>query len=467
MPMNLNNIQDIWKKTLAQIEVKLDAPAQFKTFFSETELLEIKGKRAVIGCQNGYVVDWLRVRHEDLIKDTLSFVYGNTVNPMFQVMQFIEKREVERPNEETSPLLAMENGIMSSVMDAIQESGLNMKYALSNYIVGNPNRIAHAAAMSVLDNPGKLYNPLFIHGKTGVGKTHLAQAIGRGILERSLNKKVIYTTSENFLNDMVKSIKTGRQFKFREKYRQVDMFIIDDMQLISKWVATQDEFFNSFNEIYNAGKQVVMVADRRPEEIQNIEGRLRSRMQGGMVVDIQKPDYEMRLAILNKKAEEFGIDLSQLIVEYIGRAVTDNIRELEGALHKVSLFNRMKPAGDLTLEEVAHTLGKDAKTRREQVKVPTVLRIVSKEFGVKVKDIKGPRRLKDVALARQICMYILREEFNYKLEQIARFLNKKDHTTIIHGIDKIKNKMMIQDAFNFQIGRLIRDINDTAVINDD
>jgi chromosomal replication initiator protein len=466
--MKIKDPKDLWKTTLAQIEIKLDAPAQFKTFFSDTHLIDIEGKDAIIGVPNPYTADWLKMRHEKLIQDTLTYVFGDDLHPVFKVAVTTVKREPdsEKTNED-SPLLGTENGIMGSVIKAIEDSGLNTKYSLSNFVVGNSNRISHAAALAAIENPGSMYNPLFVHGKTGVGKTHLAQAIGIGMLERNITRKIIYTPSENFLNDMVRGIKTGQMDKFRKKYRDMDLLVIDDIQLISKWVQTQDEFFNTFNELYNAGKQIVIIADRRPEDIKNLESRLKSRLQGGMVVDMGQPDYEMRLAIVEKKAQTLSIEISQKILEFIARAVTDNIRELEGALQKVALFNQMKPNGDLTLEEVAHMLGKDAKSRREQIKVPKVLREVSKSFDVSVKDMKGPRRTKDVALARQVAMYILREELNYKLEQIAQFLNRTDHTTVIHAIDKVKSKMMLQDEFNLQISKVITAINDSAVVTED
>ena len=464
MGMKIKDTKELWKTTLAQLEIKLDAPAQYKTFFLGTELIQIEGKKAIIGVPNSYTADWLKMRHEQLIQDTLSYVFGDPLQPIFRVAVSVKK---DSKNNLEAPLLTTENGIMGSVIKAIEESGLITKYSLSNFVVGDANRIAHAASIAVIENPGQVYNPLFIHGKTGVGKTHLAQAIGIGMLERNITKKIIYTPSENFLNDMVRGIKTGQMKRFRKKYREMDLLIIDDIQLISKWVKTQDEFFNTFNELYNAGKQIVIIADRKPEDIKNLENRLKSRLQGGIVADMGQPDFEMRLAIVEKKASTLGIDLNQKILEFIARSITDNVRELEGALQKVSLFNQMKPTGDLTLEEVAHMLGQDAKTRREQIKVPKVLREVAKSFDVKVKDVKGPRRTKDIALARQVAMYILREEFNYKLEQIASFLNRKDHTTVIHALDKVKSRMLLHDEFNFQVSKIITTINDSAIVTED
>lgn len=465
--MKIKDPDQLWKTTLAQIEIKLDAPAQFKTFFQETRLLRVERNGiAVIGVPNPFTLEWIKSRHERLVKETVSYVYGESLVPQFQIYHK-ETLEPTQNDPVESPLLSVENGLMSSIIETISKSGINPKYSMSNYIVGNSNRIAHAAALAVIDKPGEIYNPLFIHGKTGVGKTHLAQAIGRAIIERSTKKKILYTSSEGFLNEMVRGIKSAQMEKFRGKYRQVDVLIIDDVQLISKWVATQDEFFNTFNEMYNAGKQVIFISDRKPEDIQNLESRLRSRMQGGMVADISNPDYETRLAILQRKADASGFSLKAPIVEYIARVVTDNIRELEGALQKVALFNQMKPNGDLTLDEVAHTIGKDSQTKREQIKIPRVLREVSKSFAVTVKDMKGPRRTQELALARQVAMYILREEFNYKLEEVAKFLNRQDHTTVIHAIDKIKSKMMIQDGFNRQVVQIITNIQEAASSNDE
>lgn len=464
--MKVTEPKDLWKVTLAQLEIKIDAPAQFKTFFQDTKLLRIEGKNAVIGVPNPYTFDWLKSKYERLIRETISYVYGDPLVPVFEVYQK-EGSETVEMQKETSPLLTAENGVMSVAVEAVSKSGLNPKYIISNYIVGNSNRIAHAAGMAVIDRPGELYNPLFIYGKTGVGKTHLAQGIARSILERDPRKKILYVPSEGFLNDLVRGIKTGQSDKYRSKYRQLDVLIIDDMQLISKWVQTQNEFFNTFNELHNSGKQIILISDRRPEDIQNIESRLRTRMQGGMVVEIAQPDFETRLAILQKKADASGFELKPAILEFIARTVTESVRELEGALQKVALFNQMKPDGDLTLEEVAHTLGKDAKSKREQIKVPKVLKEVAKSFGVTVKDIKGPRRTKELALARQVAMYILREEFNYKLEEIAKYLNRQDHTTVIHAIDKVKSKMMVQEAFSRQVSQLVTKINDSATINED
>ncbi|MCA9379373.1 chromosomal replication initiator protein DnaA [Candidatus Dojkabacteria bacterium] len=445
------------KTTHAQTEVKLDSPAQYKTFFSGAELIDISAGKAVIGVPNPFTSDWLRQKHEKLIAATISHVYGEEL-----LLEFIvspSSNPAAALPLETSPLLAVEEGVPASIHKIVTDAGLNPKYTMQAFVVGDSNRIGHAAASAVINSPGTTYNPLFIYGDTGVGKTHLAQAVGRSIIERSPGKKIVYTSSEGFLNDLVRAIRSGKTAEFRSKYRAIQVLIIDDVQLISKWVSTQAEFFNTFNELYNNSNQIILISDRRPEDIIDLEDRLRSRFQGGMVVDISKPDFELRLAILERKANQSNINLSRTIMEMIAREVTDNIRELEGALQKVGLFNQMKPSGELTLEEVAHIIGSDNRSKRERVKVSDVIKHVASSFGVKIKDIKGPRRTKDVALARQVTMHILREDYGYKLEEIASLLGRSDHTTVMHAVDKIQSLMLTDAGFKEQVRSIMQSLN--------
>lgn len=448
----------VWKTTLAQIEIKLDSPAQYKTFFSGAELIEISAGKAVIGVPNPFTSDWLRQKHEKLIATTISHVYGADLELEFIVSptSVVEKSPLSL---ETSPLLAIEEGIPTSIHKIITDAGLNPKHTMQSFVVGDSNRIGHAAASAVVNSPGLTYNPLFVYGDTGVGKTHLAQAVGRSIIERSPNKKIVYTSSEGFLNDLVRAIRSGKTAEFRRKYRDVQVLILDDVQMISKWVSTQAEFFNTFNELYNNNNQIILISDRRPEDIIDLEDRLRSRFQGGMVVDISKPDFELRLAILERKAKSSNITLSRTIMEMIAREITDNIRELEGALQKVGLFNQMKPNGELSLEEVAHIIGSDTKSKRERIKISDVVKQVAESFGVKIKDIKGPRRTKDIALARQVAMHILREAYGYKLEEIASLLGRSDHTTVMHAVDKIQSMMLTDSVFKDQVRAIVHSLN--------
>jgi len=448
---------EIWKITLAQIEVKLDSPAQFKTWFRDTRLTSIENSKAVIGVKNSYTVDWLKKKHHKLIKDTLNYVAGEDLEPVYEIDK--ELVNIPQPRISVDDIMRESSifGIMKTDDDtintALKQSNLNEYYTFENYIVGASNKLAHAAAYGVSQKPGESYNPLFIYGKTGLGKTHLGQAVARKILEKNPTKKILYISSEGFLNDMVKAIRSGKNLEFRQKYRSLDMLIIDDIQLISKWQETQNEFFNTFNVLYNEKKQIILVSDRSPEEIKGIEDRLRSRFQGGITVDIGRPDYEMRLAILENKANASNIVLNNMILESIAKLVTDNIRELEGALQKIGLYQSMF-GPDITIEEVARIIGKDKKGRRERIKVPQIIKCIAKEFNVTVAELKGPRRTANLAFARQVCMFFLREEFGFKLEQVAKLLERQDHTTVMHGVDKIKSKMTGDDGFKNQMDML-------------
>lgn len=453
----------LWKTTLAQIEIKLDSPATYKTFFSGAQLIQIENNKAVIGVPNPFTSDWLKQKYAKLIEDTISHVYGKDLNLEFIVSQseFLSSPEAIG----SSPLLQMEQGLPATLHNIISSAGLNSKYSLQSFIVGDSNKIAHAAATAVANNPGSVYNPLFLYGPTGVGKTHLAQAIGRTVLERNPNKKVVYVTSEGFLNDLVKAIRLNKTAESRSKYRSANVLIIDDVQQISKWETTRTEIFNTFNELHNNNSQIILISDRRPEDIQDIEDRLRSRFQGGMVVDVSKPDYELRLAILERKATQSGVTLSRTVMEMLAREITENIRELEGALQKVSLFNQIKPGGELTLEEIARVIGFDSKTKREKVKIPDVIKAVAATYGIKAKDIKGPRRTKNIALARQVCMYILREEYSYKLEEIAQFLGRSDHTTVMHALDKVKSMALTTEGFKEQLQSIISELANQPILD--
>ena len=456
------DIGEIWKITLAQIEVKIDSPAQFKTWFRDTKLLEIRGSKAIIGVKNSYTSNWLQDKHHKLIKETLDHVYKEPLD----IEYTIDKTLANIPNPKItptdlaneSPLLGYDEKTINPNLELVlKRSNLHINYSFPTFVVGPSNKLAHAAAKAVAENPGQVYNPLFIYGKTGLGKTHLAQAVARAILEKDYTKKITYIPSEGFLNDMVKAIKTGRNMEFRQKYRSLDLLIIDDIQFLSKWQETQNEFFNTFNVLYNDKKQIILISDRPPEEITGIEDRLRSRFQGGIIVDISKPDFEMRMAILEKKAQEKNITLSAKVTEYIAKIIEDNIRELEGAIQKIALYQSMF-GDDISYEEIEKMLGKDKRSRRQKVKVPFIIKKVAREFKLTVKELKGSRRTEEIAFARQVAMFILREDFGFKLDQVAKYLERNDHTTVIHAVDKIRSKMMIDEGFKTQMDQLRENI---------
>lgn len=454
--MDTLDTTDLWKTTLAQIEIKLDSQAHFKTWFAPTELVSIDGNRATIGVKNSYASDWLKKKHNDLIQNTLSHVAGKDLELTFVISK--NASELNSPKITTADtaqesILNVKEGVNVNFENLIQQSNLNPNYSFSTFVVGPSNRLAQAASLAVSKNPGSTYNPLFIHGGTGLGKTHLANAVAQKILESNPGKKIYYTPSENFLNEMVSSIRTGKTKEFRNKYRFLDLIIIDDIQMISKWEQTQDELFNTFNALHSKNKQIILISDRPPEKIHNLESRLKSRFMGGLVVQVEKPDFETRLAILEHKAKSLGISLPDKIIEYIAKNVSDNVRVLEGNMQQIALYNQLHTS-EITVAEVANLLGTDQRSKREKIKPPQIIKIVAKEFSVTSKDIIGITRKADIAFARQVVMYFLREDFGYKLEDIAKTLNRKDHTTVIHALDKIKSKIKIDDGFAEQISEI-------------
>lgn len=318
----------------------------------------------------------------------------------------------------------------------LDASNLNPKYLFSNFIVGTNNRLAEAVAQAILEDLGKAYNPVFYYGETGVGKTHLMQAIGNEILNRDPRKKVVYISIEQFLNEMVEAIRTKKNEDFRNKYRAVDLLIIDDVQFVETYPRTQEELFHTFNTLYQANKQIILASDRPPKEIRNITDRLRSRFEGGMVADIQAPDYETRLAILKQCLSERNYSIPNEYIDIIARNIESNIRELEGALTKViSLF---KLGVEPSYDDVLKILQIDIDTKRKRITPSKVISTVGEVFDVKASEIKGDRRTSYVAMCRQVVMYILRNELDMPLERVAREVNRKDHTTVIHACERIK-----------------------------
>lgn len=337
---------------------------------------------------------------------------------------------------------------------ALTNSHLNPKYLFSNFIVGTNNRLAEAVAQAVVDDLGNAYNPVFFYGNTGLGKTHLMQAIGNEILKKDPNKKVVYISIEQFLNEMVEAIRTKRNEDFRNKYRAVDLLIIDDVQFVETYPRTQEELFHTFNTLYQANKQIVLASDRPPKEIKNITDRLRSRFEGGMVADIQSPDYETRMAILKQSLSDKNITLPDEYIELIAKNIETNIRELEGALTKVvSLF---KLGVNPSNEDIARILQIDIDYKRKKITPAKVISSVADVFDVKPSDIKGNRRTAYVAMCRQIVMYILRKELELPLERVAREVNRKDHTTVLHAYDKISKKIEGDSRFGEKIQNCLK-----------
>ena len=405
----------LWEETLRELRSRIPEES-FEAWLKGTKGVGVDGDSLVVGVPSSFVLEWLDKRMRPIIEETLSKVSGRSLNLRFEVLGATSKKP----------------------------SPFNPKYTFSSFIVGDSNRLAHAAALAVAENPGGSYNPLFIYGGVGLGKTHLLHAIGNKTYERM---KVLYTTAEQFTNEFILAIKERRTEDFREKYRTVDILLIDDIHFIAGKEQTQEGIFHTFNDLHNAGKQIVISSDRHPRSLPLLEERLRSRFEWGLIVDIQPPDYETRLAILQAKAEEEGgapID----VLKFIARKFTSNIRELEGALNKVFAFSRIFNL-PLNIDTAVRAL-QDVKERRRITK-ELVLEVISEYFGIPVETIKGRRRDKPVALARQIAMYLLREELSMSWTEIGKFLGGKDHSTVIHGYEKTAYEMDINPALRREV----------------
>ncbi|MCQ2081465.1 MAG: chromosomal replication initiator protein DnaA [Lachnospiraceae bacterium] len=330
-----------------------------------------------------------------------------------------------------------------------ENANLNSKYRFDTFVVGNNNKFAHSAALAVAESPGTAYNPLYLYGGSGLGKTHLMHSIGHFILDHNPNMKVLYVTSQSYTNEIVNAIRSGSASKMseiRDKYSSVDVLLVDDIQYVIGKEATQQEFFNTFNELHSTGKQIIISSDKPPKEMETLEERFRTRFEWGLIADIQAPDYETRMAILKKNAENYGKEIDDAVFEYIAENITSNIRELEGAYNKLIAFSRLHKV-DISMDILEEAL-KDI-VNPNQIKEITpenIINTVAEHFGISSEDITSKRRTNDLVLPRQICMYLCKNLTQESLQDIAKALNKKDHTTVMHGIRKISEDILVDKS---------------------
>ena len=343
-----------------------------------------------------------------------------------------------------------------------ENAHLNPKYRFDTFVVGNNNKFAHSASLAVAESPGEAYNPLYLYGGAGLGKTHLMHSIGHFILDQNPDKKVLYVTSEQFTNEVIESIRSGnaaKMNKFREKYRTVDVLLIDDVQFIIGKESTQEEFFHTFNVLHPAGKQIILSSDKPPKEMETLEERFRSRFEWGLIADIQPPDYETRMAILKKNAENCNKEINEDILDYIATNIKSNIRELEGAYNKVIAFSRLNKV-EITLDNVKEALNDIISPNvSRQITPQLIISVVAEHFGITADDITSKRRNSEFVLPRQICMYLCRKLTDESLQNIGKALGKKDHTTVIHGIDKITDDMQVNEELKNKIDIITKKIN--------
>lgn len=424
-------LSNLWARILERLASLVNAQS-FQTWFKPTRLISFESDKLVIEGPNPFFVDWLSEHHRDRILVAARETLGRDVELDF--VAAAPPARLSAPEENATRAIIENNPIQIN-----NGCLLNSRYVFEEFIVGGSNRMAHAAAMAVADNPAHSYNPLFIYGGAGLGKTHLIQAIGHRVLGKHPRLRISYTSSEGFMNELIQAIRSGTTHAFKERYRSIDVLLIDDVQFLAGKESTQEEFFFTFNALHNANKQIVVTSDRPPKDIPGLEERLVSRFEWGLIADIQPPDIETRMAILRKKVEKEQILIPDDVIQLIAESVKSNIRELEGSLVRIlacaSLTNR-----DVTLElaqEVLRDFVKSAPERKPNV--PLIKKAVAQHFDVPVESLKAKTRISRVVMARQVAMYIARELTDSSLEAIGAYFGGRDHSTVIHACSKIQN----------------------------
>jgi chromosomal replication initiator protein len=452
--------QQIWQATLGELELSL-SKANFTTWFKNTSISSIEENRAIIAVPNGFTKAWLEKKYHQTILKALKNVSNNHIKEVVYKIESPNKAKnsnLTLPNltpnikTEDKKLPKEKNTATGFSSQANQQSNkLNPKYVFSNFIVGKNNELAHAAALAVGKNPGNAYNPLFIYGGVGLGKTHLLQAIGHKTLETAPNAQILYVSCETFTNDYIQAIQSGRASSFAKKYRSVDILLIDDIQFISGKERTQEAFFHTFNELHQQNKQIVLSSDRPPKAIAALEHRLVSRFEWGMIADISTPDLETKIAIIDTKAKEKNYNLSLEISTYLATVILNNIRELEGALNRIIGHSQLKNR-ELTLGEVKEITSSITTNSQKRPLTPKhIINTVSEYFDISIEDILGACRKKNFAVPRQIAMYLMREDMKASYPTIGHEVGKRDHTTAIHAYEKIVREIKVDDKLRQDI----------------
>ncbi|PFO03072.1 chromosomal replication initiator protein [Neobacillus bataviensis] len=442
----MENIADLWNAALGNIEKKISKPS-FDTWLKSTKAHSLQGNLLVITAPNEFARDWLEERYSQLISGILYEITGEELSVKFIIPQ--NQNDAEN-DVQLPPKKVKKDDDHAEFPQGI----LNQKYTFDTFVIGSGNRFAHAASLAVAEAPAKAYNPLFIYGGVGLGKTHLMHAIGHYVLDHNPAAKVVYLSSEKFTNEFINSIRDNKAESFRNKYRNVDILLIDDIQFLAGKESTQEEFFHTFNALHEESKQIIISSDRPPREIPTLEDRLRSRFEWGLITDITPPDLETRIAILRKKAKAEGLDIPNEVMLYIANQIDSNIRELEGALIRVvaysSLINK-----DINADLAAEAL-KDIipSSKPKVITIHEIQKIVGEHFSIKLEDFKAKKRTKSVAFPRQIAMYLSRELTDYSLPKIGEEFGGRDHTTVIHAHEKISKLLQTDSTLQKQMKEL-------------
>jgi chromosomal replication initiator protein len=439
--------KSLWKAVIDEVDVTIES-APVKAWLKQTQGLAFEADTFVVGCEHTYTRDFLQKNSHDLLVEILHRITKKEIDLSWKILPPKQAEETETPLFDQYPSGMTRPPTGATLYERVNREfdleRINTRYTLDRYIVGPSNRVAHAAAQAVIDNPGMAYNPLFVYGGTGVGKTHLLHAIGNGLKKNDPSLRIIYFTSEQFLNDFVEYLmKKKEMMAFRKRYRSADCILVDDVQFLGGKEAIQEEFYHTFNHLYQSGKQIILVSDRLPDDIANLADRLVSRFKGGLMVDINPPDYETRFAIIQTKAEELGLQLGGPAVELVADVIRNNIREIEGALLKIKSELIARDVDHVDLSLIEDILGKREVVREPQRKLTPelILGLITQSYGVTMKDLCGKRRKQEIVTPRQLAMFMLRDEIGMNYVDIGGVLGGRDHSTIIHGYEQVKKRI--------------------------
>ena len=445
----MSDIQIIWDKIISQLKSINDSPL-FSSIIKSIQLIDVVDDKVYLGVPDEFTCEWIKTNYLKVIEKALSETEGRDFDIFISAIPYQDKSNDKKSEElEEHPDDSHEKTekIRSGSEVNTVSGNINPRYTFNEFVSGSTNQFAYSAAEAVADKPGTSYNPLFIYGGVGLGKTHLINAIGNAILDKNPQKKVCYYTSERFINELITSLRCSRMEDFRKKFRSVDVLLIDDIQFIAGKERTQEEFFHTFNELYEAQKQIVVTSDKFPKEIPGLEERLRSRFEWGLIADIQPLDLETKQAILKLKSEKMGIDLPEDVSLFLAGSSTSNVRDLEGYLNRLNLFSRMKSI-PISLEMAQETLKDILSKKNQEVSVEEIQKAVASFYNIKVADLKSSKRIKAFILPRQIAMYLSRKITSCSYPDIGAKFGGKDHSTIIHAINKIEKA--IEEDYRLQ-----------------
>ena len=461
--MNMN-LEEVWRLTLAEMSKDLSKPSS-ETWLRSARALSIKDQCLIVEVPNDFTKEWFETRYKELIINSLKKI--TTIN--YDITFVLSTSPIDHIDEDAAALsdsfTPSSNDSASSPNECTvthrsldsSSTTFNPRYTFDTFVVGACNRLSHAASLAVAETPSRAYNPLFIYGGVGLGKTHLLHAIGQYIMQNHGLSRVMYFSSEKFTNEFINAIRDNKTVEFRNKYRNIGVLLIDDIQFLAKKEQTQEEFFHTFNSLHENNRQIIISSDRPPKEIPTLEDRLRSRFEWGLITDIQPPDLETRIAILRKKAQSDGLDISNDVIQHIASKIETNIRELEGALIRIVAYASLAKE-PITLSLTNEALKNILSSRKKEISIHDIIRVTASHFDINPLDIHAKKRTQDIALCRQIAMYLCRAMTDLSLPKIGEEFGGRDHTTVLHACKKIKNLAAANNEFRHKLELLRNEV---------